>query len=151
MIQRIQSVYLLLVALLMALAVFLPLIAFKDVSANILELKGLGIFFEAQKAYPTWGIFFVGGIISVLSLINIFLYKNRKKQMRICVINTLLLLFFYVTIAVYAHFGMQALNLTFYSVKFGLALPLLAIIVNTMALVKIKADEKLVKSLDRIR
>ena len=151
MLQRIQTVYLLLVAVLMGVTAVSPLAIFKDVQGNFLVLESLGVFFEGQKAYPTWGIVSVAGFSALLSFLNIFQFKNRKKQIKLCAFNTILILFLYVTIATYLYFGQRALVLTFESVQYGVVLPVIALIFNVLALVKIKADEKLVRSLDRIR
>lgn len=151
MIQRIQSIYLLLVSVLMCVTVTSPLMSFVDNAGNVLLLKGLGFFLDTQKIYPTWGIISVGLLVALFALIEIFSYKNRKKQMRLSAINMLLILFFYATLAVYAYFGQKSLGITISKVEYGLILPLIALIFNLLAFIRIKKDEKLVRSLDRIR
>ena len=151
MIQRIQSIYLLLVAVLMCVTVTSPLASFIDVNGGILQLEGLGIFQDAQKVYPTWGIISVGLLSAFIAFLEIFSYKNRKKQIRLSVVNLFLILFFYVTSVVYAYFGQQSMGIVFDKISYGSVLPVIAFVFNLLALAKIKKDEKLVRSLDRIR
>lgn len=151
MIQRIQSVYLLLVAVLMAAASFCPLLELtgEDKSVYIFSSLGIGQLFTVQ--YPTWGVVFFAGLSALLALVNIFLYKKRKLQMRIGTLTSLLILFFYVTLYVYFSDYTAEYKLEFSSFQFGLVLPIIALILNVLAILRIKKDENLVKSLDRIR
>ncbi|NDW17379.1 DUF4293 family protein [Dysgonomonas sp. 216] len=151
MLQRIQSVYLLLVSVLMAVAAISPLAIFKDAQGNLLEMRSLGVFLESQKVLATWGVVSIMGLITLLAFICIFLYKNRKKQIVICSVNTVLILFLYVTIAVYSCSGQGSANIDFQTVQYGVVLPFISLIFNVLAQLKIKSDEKLVRSLDRIR
>ena len=147
MIQRIQTVYLLLVAVLMTVSVFCPLLSFKD---NFIA-TGAGVFFEGNNQFPTWGVLTIGLLTSVLAFINIFLYKKRKVQVSVCYIITFLIAAFYATFYVYMNSGMQKNNWEMDSYQPCLVLPVVAFILNILAIIKIKKDEKLVRSLDRIR
>ncbi|MDR1707532.1 DUF4293 family protein [Dysgonomonas sp.] len=151
MIQRIQSVYLLLAGLLMAAATFFPLLelAGEGKFTYIFSSLGIGQLFTVQ--YPTWGVVFFAGLSALLALINIFLYKKRKLQMKVGTLTSLLILFFYVTLYVYFNAYTVKYGLTFSSFQFGLILPVIALIFNVLAILRIKKDENLVKSLDRIR
>jgi len=135
----------------MGMTIASPLALFKDMEGNFLTLKSLGIFFENQNAYPTWGIISVAGIIACLAFVSIFMFKNRKRQMSLCALNIILILFFYITLFTYSYFGLKSMALTFESVAYGITMPFIALVCNILALGKIKADEKLVKSLERIR
>jgi len=149
MLQRIQTVYLALAFVMLALSLIFPLVSFDD---GTVKLIGYGFMKEGVNVYIPYGVFCVGGLSAFLALIEIFLYRNRKLQMRVVLINTFFILFYYVTIGVYANFvGIAKLGLTFDSVKIALMLPLIALIFNILAYLKIKADEKLIRSLDRIR
>jgi 4-hydroxybenzoate polyprenyltransferase len=119
MIQRIQTLYLLLVVALCCVALYFSL--------------GTSILLPILIA-----------LCAIIAFIGIFLYKNRKWQMRICWANALLLLFTFG-----AAFGGIALKGGKISPAFYL------LIVNVFlvlpAIRAIKKDEDLVKSLDRIR
>lgn len=150
MIQRIQSVYLLLVVLLMAAASFCPLLELAGGGkAYTFSSLGIGQLFTVQ--YPTWGVVFFTVLSALVALINIFLYKKRKLQMKVGTLTSLLILFFYVTLYVYFNAYTEKYELTFSSFQFGLILPVVALIFNVLAILRIKKDENLVKSLDRIR
>lgn len=151
MIQRIQSIFLLLVAVLMGVTVTSPLLSFQDAHNNILLLESMGIYFESQQAYPTWGIISIAVLIAGIALVEIFSYKDRKKQMKMSAVNTILILLFYITVAVYTYFGQRTMGAVFYKVEYGIMLPFIALVFNVLAQVRIKKDEKLVRSLDRIR
>jgi len=165
MIQRIQTIFLLLTAILMGVTVFSPLMLLNGGEAGIIPHtgilagmdkllysffpSGIGQLFNAQ--YPTWGVLFFVGISALVPLINIFLYKKRKVQMKVGTLTSLLILFFYVTFYVYFNAYSTKYGLTFDGIQYGLILPVIALIFNVLAILRIKKDEKLVKSLDRIR
>lgn len=135
----------------MALSLIIPLVDFADPSGSYVALDGLGFWYKGEYLLQTWGILTIGILSAVLAFITIFLFKNRKRQIMLCKINIFLIVLYYVTMGVYANAGIEKFGLIYDSIQFGLALPLIAIILNVLALSKIKKDEKLVRSLDRIR
>lgn len=151
MIQRIQSVYLLLVALLMGATVFCPLLELTGESKFAYTFSSLGIGQLFNVQYPAWGVVFMAGLAALSALINIFLYKKRKLQMKVATLTSLVILFFYITLFVYFNSYTAKYELVFSSLQFGLILPIIALIFNVLAILRIKKDENLVKSLDRIR
>src|SRR3954471_23140860 len=85
MIQRIQSVFLLAIILLSVLLLFIP---FEIISAGD---KNLALSLMPSSLDPMIKpLFYVPVCVNlgvcVLSLICVFLYNNRKRQMRICVV-----------------------------------------------------------------
>ncbi|WP_165026930.1 MULTISPECIES: DUF4293 domain-containing protein [unclassified Dysgonomonas] len=151
MIQRIQSIYLLLTAILMAVTVFSSLVVLNTDAEGVLVFLSCGIYEAGSAVYPTWGVITFAALSTLLACISIFLFKKRKMQIKLCNLNTLLIIFFYITFAIYLYTGMSALQATFLKISHGIILPIIALIFNILATVKIKADEKLIKSLDRIR
>ena len=84
------------------------------------------------------------GASMILSLVTIFLFKDRKLQIRLCLVgvalSVLLLLFYYLEIKqVKGTFSLSALLV--------LAIP----VAYFMAFRGIRADQKLVRSLDKLR
>ncbi len=155
MIQRIQTLYLLLAAVLMSLTLFLPL-------ATIWQ-GGNEIIIKAWFADGTVGFkaplpLYLGIILSVataLPFVTIFLYKKRMTQIRLCVSEIVLLLGSVAFIALYCYRMcdvlaelMQELNFT---LGFAALMPVVAIIPMVLAIRGIAKDEALVRSLDRIR
>lgn len=93
-------------------------------------------------------------IISVigLTILTISMYKNRKKQLLLGRINYLLILATIVLIMVDIDFVAQKLSsLDNIQYKIGTFLPVAALPFVFLANRGIKKDEKLVKSLDRLR
>lgn len=149
MIQRIQSVYLFLVAALMTATIFCPLMTFSTAKAPVVASPfGMDVW---SGLYPTWGVLTFAALAALVPFVNIFLYKKRKLQMRLCNLTTLLLLLFYITFGVYAYFFMANVDAKILNPEFGLVLPFIAFVFNMLAYTKIKKDDKLVRSLDRIR
>ncbi|MDL2214974.1 DUF4293 domain-containing protein [Dysgonomonas sp. OttesenSCG-928-M03] len=151
MIQRIQTIFLLITAILMAVTVFSPLAELTDEGKLALTFfsSGIGIFFSAQ--YPTWGVLTFALLGGLLPLVNIFMYKNRKLQMKLGTATSLIIIAFYVTFYVYLNSLMANNSLNFEGIGYGITLPAIALIFNILAILRIKKDEKLVQSLNRIR
>lgn len=150
MIQRIQTIYLLLVAILMTLTVFSPLATLVG-NELVYSFNACGIYQGAENMSPTWGVLTFACLSAILALVSIFLYKNRKRQIKIVNWNSILIVLFYITVAVYYLSTANRLDLSFSNVSYGIALPVVALVLNVLAVTKIKADEKLVQSLNRIR
>ena len=136
MIQRIQSIFLLIVALLGAIA---PFFAFLWVTAN-------GEEFFAQNELWISILFYA---VAILAVIAIFLFKNRQNQFVLNRLNMILNLF------LLGFFVYRSLNLsgeTLVSEKgIGMLIPVFSIVFLVLANRAIKKDEDLVKSVDRLR
>ena len=141
MIQRIQSVWLFLAALVMATIFYFPSYKFSGTSQLPLTI----------------GTDFIGIILAalsiVLSLFTIFRFKNRKSQIGLTWINILLCIglqaWLFVRINNFTSDPVNANIAGYYWV--GTFLPLATLILLFMAKAGIRKDEKLVKSLDRLR
>lgn len=152
MIQRIQTIYLLLAAIVTGIFTFMSMATLYTQGAPI-QFSGTG-FYEAGSneaiAY-VWPLTIVCALAALLPLLNIFLYRNRLLQIRVCHFTTLMLL------AVYATFGIYVYNMSMTlqaeSIQWGAALsmPFVALILNIIAQSRIRADERLVRSADRLR
>ncbi len=137
MIQRIQSIYLSLAAIAGVVFIFLPF-------GNI-NKEGKMIALNALMN-PIFCISII--TISAFALISIFLFKNRKLQMRFVLLNILLssLLLLVFIYGIYNHIQQDQL-----SPSFGVVLPLFMLLFNFLAYKGIQHDELLVKSMDRLR
>ena len=136
MLQRIQTVYLLLAVIASAGLIFV---------FHLWETNE-GIIVYAKDSLLHLGLFLGSAL---LSLITIFKYKNRKSQFilgRLNIILNFILLGFFVY---------QSLNVsgeTAVSEKgIGMLLPIVSIVFLALANKAIKKDEDLVKSVDRLR
>lgn len=151
MIQRVQSLYLLLVAVLMAVTFFSPLLGLKSTDLSTLVMYSEGIFSAEKLIKPTWGVISIAGMGALVAFINIFLFKKRKLQIKVGFITSFLIVFFYITLFTYFYVYTNQNGLELNSAYYGVILPVIALILNFLAIRKIKSDEKLVRSLDRIR
>lgn len=150
MLQRIQTIFLVLASAAMLLAVATPLAFFSFNSSEVI-FEAMGVYINETLNDSTWGLFFIGIVSSILLLVTIFLYKKRILQMRLSIFNIVLMLGFYA----YAGFIFYKLNsaedLAFIRIGFGAITPVIAIILTYLAIRKIGADEALVQSLNRLR
>ena len=152
MIQRIQSLYLLAVAALMIAATFTPLAYFVG-GAEEYKLFA----FSLKSAEVTHSTIYMGIIVALSAIIpavTIFLFKNRLLQIRLCAVELVLLVGAQIFMAIYYYLSNRMFaNLEFHTQGFHIAIifPLVAIILDYLALRAIFKDEMLVKSLDRIR
>ena len=90
MIQRIQSVYLLLVAILLVVALCLPVgqfIGSDGIAAHI--FKPLGVTLADGNFQSTWGLFGILLLSAIIALCTIFLFRNRMLQVRMTVFGSL--------------------------------------------------------------
>lgn len=152
MIQRIQSVYLFLVVILMTVSMLTPLLVLSgaDNQLYLLTAKGIENGLDGN-IYITWGVFLIGILIALIALVEIFSYANRKRQILLSKINIFLIVLFYVTIAAYTYCFMSDVDAPIYFLKYGLVFPVVALVFNVLAMLRIIADEKLIRSTYRIR
>lgn len=154
MIQRIQSIYLLLAAILMAVTVYSPVVKVQQSIICLLQVIDLSLLPQDSKSYFHYLLYIVLVLViisALLAFISIFLYKQRKRQITLCMINSFIIIVVYILLGVYLFVLTEWVNIAFKDFKYGFILPLIALIFNILATSKIKADEKLVQSLNRIR
>ena len=153
MLQRIQTVYLLIIAILTALMSLFPL-AVLQTGDTLYEFTVFGVKAmtqEAELVYPIWSLFALTTIIAGLAIIAILLFKKRMLQIRICVFNAFVMIGLYGFFAYLVYAMKQQLGDLSISVRFALSFPLICLILDYLAIRKIGADEILVRSLDRLR
>lgn len=136
MIQRIQTIYIIISALIMvALFMWFPAILAEDGSVVI------------ERGEPL-----VAGIIFVsigLSTISILSFKKRQTQF---VLNRLNIILNFVLLGVFVYRSLTLSGETLVSEKgIGVFLPIISIVFLVLANKAIKRDEDLVKSVDRLR
>ena len=136
MLQRIQTVYLILSVVLMGVLYYwFPVI--KDEAGTVII---------AQNEPLVLGLIF-GSI--VVTLISIFNFKNRKLQF---VLNRLTIITNFVLLGVFVYRSLSLSGETLVSEKgIGVLVPILSIVFLVLANKAIKRDEDLVKSVDRLR
>ena len=152
MIQRIQTLYLLAVAALMITALFVPLAYFADGTAEYtlcaFTLSGDGM------SQPTVYMGIVMVLAAAVPLVNIFLFKRRMLQIRLCAVEMVLLLGTVAFIGIYYYLSsrmMSQAEIHVHGFRIAAVFPLVSLVLDYLAMRAIFRDEILVKSLDRIR
>jgi hypothetical protein len=137
MIQRIQTLYLLLAFVVTGvLPFFIPLWTMVD---------GENYFFMQNQVFV-----FILGLSTTLTLLSIVSYKKRQNQFvmgRLNIILNLILLGLFV----YRSLNVSGETLAVSEKGIGMFLPIVAIVLLVLANKAIKKDEDLVKSVDRLR
>ncbi|WBA41237.1 DUF4293 domain-containing protein [Hymenobacter canadensis] len=158
MIQRIQSVFLLLLALCMIAVLFLPLWHKADpTTGQELTMTALGFSYNKPGAGLTppgavWVIAALAAASAAVALFEIFQFRNRFLQLKLGMLNLLLILCTIGAGFYFSTLGEQALNVKMLgSYQAGFYLPTLALLLNVLAGRFIRRDEQLVRSMDRLR
>ncbi len=138
MIQRQQTLWLL-IATLAALFCFM----FPFAIGKTME-KGIVIDKEIKAGSDFLLLVFTGGSL-ILSSAIIFLYKDRKLQIKLCLLGLL------ISVVIVALYILQLNKLTKSTLALFSILPFIIVICYYMAFRNIRKDEKLVKSLDKLR
>lgn len=150
MIQRIQSVYLLLVAVVLIASMCLPVGHFTAADGMPYVFKPLGL--EGSNLFQsTWGMFGILLLSTIIAVCTILLFKNRMLQIRMSIFNSILLVGYYLTFLAFLFVLKDSLNASSFQVSWGMCLPLIAIILNYLAIRAIGRDEVMVKAADRLR
>ena len=152
MIQRIQSIYLLLALILMGLLGWLPLgeIAAGDIIYDF-NIRGVFEVGKSQAIINGLPIMVLLAIIELLQVIIIFSYKKRVRQMRLATYNIILMIGILVVGWIFIRASLKSIGDGVYVFQLVMAFPIVAAILNYMAIRAIAKDEALVRSIDRIR
>jgi len=147
MIQRIQTLYLLISAILVAFLFALPFAEIvKDGSIYLFNFKG--ILLDGTLKENGMAISVLIGIIIALHGFAILSYKNRIRQIRVIVFSILLMLGLFGMFFFFTYYTFSGAQISF---KLSLVFPLVAIILDYLAIRSIGKDEALIRSIDRIR
>ncbi len=161
MIQRIQTIYQLIVLVMMALLLKANLATFELASSIQSELptqisfSAFGIVDSTEASVrATIYLGILVSIVAALAFVNIFLFKRRMLQVRLCVMQMILLLGTMGFMAYY-HYSLNNLVMSMgdYVSKISIAnvAPVVALVFARLAMRAILSDEYLVRSADRIR
>ncbi len=156
MIQRIQSLFLLISVIACILTFFFPIASFwAEEGSYKFYLTGLQALFPgpSPSSINAIPLIVITALMGLLILIIIFLYKKRILQLRgirfcimLNIVLILLILFFY-TPAIEKITKADA----DYTSEIGMYFPLISLILLILANRFINKDEKLIKSADRLR
>lgn len=147
MIQRKQSLFLFAVAIIGITLFFVPFINYNQTGGNFNLNLISAINFEGITSniyYP----FLLNTLVVILSIITIFLFKNRVLQYKLSNIVLLLNVF---TTGLFFLLSFLNVPVDSMSFAFGAFLPIIGAAFAFLAAHFIKKDEQLVRSADRIR
>ncbi len=155
MLQRIQSVYLLLASLVIFALFLFPLVHNVYVAGVPSTIKVTGVYQDISGAQSNTQSFILLTaatlIVAVLPLVLIFLYKKRKQQMMLCYAYILVVFGYSFWMAQTVKSLTGGADLTTNNFGIGILLGPIAIVLILAAAKGIQRDEKLVKSADRLR
>ena len=156
MIQRIQSLYLFVVAVACTLLFFFPMIDYIDPGKGTYKLFATGM--KSYSDLP--GLLFFWETLPllvlviaslVMALITIFLYKKRRNQFQLVNINVLLnVVIVALVFLLYSRIFENRLQIPS-NYQFGMYIPLISLVFLVLASRSIRKDEAMVKSSDRLR
>lgn len=154
MIQRIQTLYLAGVVALTALVLWLPLARFAAGAAHF-DLYAFGLRdADGVVVQQTLYLGILASVTCLLAAVSIFLYKRRLLQLRLCVVQMVLLvgvtaftaIYYFLSYRFFATFAFHAQHM-----QVAVVFPLVCLVLEYLAARAIFRDEVLVRSLDRIR
>ena len=147
MLQRIQTLYIMVAAILVGILFALP---FAEIVHNnqlfLFDIRGIvrnGIVEENGMAIAV----FIG-IILLLHIVVAYSFKKRIRQIRLLVFTIILLLGLFGMFYFFTYYSFSGAEVSF---KLPVVFPLVAIILDYLAIRNIGKDEALIRSIDRIR
>lgn len=154
MIQRTQTIYLLVATILISLYFFFPFASFileQDMSVYHLSIKGLIPDVGDQKfLIRVIPLIIILSVIIATFLTSVLLYKRRMIQIRLCILNIILIIGFQCCLYYFTRVSSQILgSKASYTIIF--IFPVICAIITYLAIRGIAKDEALVRSIDRLR
>ncbi len=153
MIQRKQTLYLLIAIIVTVVCLCMQIGSFKFGEIEVARVYNLWYTDPLGKHhYDTWPLMAVLLPTAALAAYTIFIYNNRKVQAVFCILNALLVVGWYACYFVVSQtVGDKSWGVVDFMPTWQAALPAVAFIFYLLAAAAIRADEKLVRSMDRIR
>lgn len=146
MIQRIQTIYLLLTTITAILFLTGEIFLFED--GTVISLSQLTPGMQNSGLNVILSVLLL--VVPVLSFLGVFLYKRRKLQIRMSLMLVFLILVL-LGLCGYLIFNISSRSDTVLVINYKLILPVLMLIFSFLAYRGIKKDEEIVRSYDRLR
>jgi hypothetical protein len=155
MLQRVQTIWLFLASTAILSLFFFPYLQIYNLDGSIIALKITGVQENiGGKIVQTEGFIaltIATVILSLIPFLTIFLFKNRKLQIKLCYLSILTILGFSFWLVQTAKQALGEVTLQSENYGLGVILPSLSVFFMILALRGIRKDEKLIKSADRLR
>jgi len=143
MIQRVQSIYLLLVVIISAVLFLVPVFYIEH--TGVAAQMGTTSFSIATNSL----LLIISCAIGAIALVSIFMYRKRMTQTKACNLNMILICVL-VGLLFYTADTLNGMDAKVHY-QFGTYLPLIQLVFTFLALRAIKKDEDLVRSANRLR
>lgn len=164
MIQRLQTLYLLIVFILCVVSLFSTIGGYNMGGESIAVFSNFSFntfdnAFNNVHAYGPWALGIVQIAVALISLYTILMFNKRILQMRLTTFNIILLCGYLVAYTFFAWIYQLKLEevapagelKVSFQVRLTAIYPLVSVILCVLAFKGIRKDEKLVRSLERIR
>jgi hypothetical protein len=138
MIQRIQSLYLLLATICAVVTLFVS-----PVSFVLPEETALRTVYQLDMS--VWGLTAISIAIAALAVVDIFLFKKRILQARLNIFTAVACVGYYALLAMYVWFAVQRFGAEWY-INWSAGMPLVALVLTLMATRAILKDEAAVRA-----
>lgn len=154
MIQRIQSIYLLVVAILLVVSLCLPLGSYIGADFAVSSLSNWCVSAPAAadgsvaRDYAPWALGAILTVVALLNFVTIFLFRHRILQIRMTIFGMVLLVGYYVTMVA---FVLMLKGEASFTPSWTVCIPLISLVLDWLAVRAIGKDEVLVKAYDRLR
>ena len=152
MIQRKQTIFLLLSCVFAMVCLCLPIGSFTPEGMGVdSTMYNLWTVLEnGQHDYSVWPLFAILLVACTVNLVDIFLFNNSSVQARLGLVSMVLFVLWYTVYAFCGFNTSETLKASFH-VDFCACLPFISLVLTFLARKGILADERLVRSMDRIR
>ena len=151
--QRKQTIFLVAAIILTVVCLCMQIASFQAAGVNVAKVFNLWFTDPiGRHHFDVWPLFAILLPTTVIGTYTIFIFHNRKTQALFCALNALLLAGWYVCFFVVSQMvGDKSWGAVEFQPSWPAVLPAVALILYLMARRAILADERLVRSLDRIR
>ena len=151
MIQRIQTLYLLVTIVLTALVIGFPIMDIMSFENVFYTVTVLGVYVDKSMEYSVWPLLVLCIVNILIALAAITQFKKRILQMRLATFNVLLTVGFYAMLIGYYWILKERFSANEITFNWTLILPAINIILTYLSIRSIGRDEALVRATDRLR
>lgn len=149
-IQRWQSVLLFIASMVMFVFSFLPIGQIKLPDHTLIfSVTGFRIDNPSSDYFMhTWTFLIVSLMCAILPLINLFLFRNLQLQKKLCAIE---MIFIVTAVSLGCYYGYHSFENGTLDWSYPIVAPVVALISTIIAYIRINSDQRLLRSVDRIR
>lgn len=157
MLQRVQSLYLLCSIIFMAIFAFMPYCSIETPDATY-QINSWGI--KATQVLETtsativssshYAVAIIVALTIILSIITIFLFANRTRQILLCKINILFYIALYIVMGIFTYINYHNMQGFEFTPNTYAIFPICALITNWLAMTAINKDEQMVRDSERM-